>query len=716
MHTSAIVLSTHIAIAATPSKPRLPETKKNPVTDVLYGVSIRDDYRWLEENGPEVIAWSDAQNAVARAHLDSIAHARDIKRRVTDIMRARPAEYFALKHRATGIFALKMEPPKQQPMLVLKRAPGSAEKEATLVDPNKINPKGTTAIDFYAPSLDGRKVAVSLSENGSEDGAVHVYSTENGEELGDVIPRVNGGTAGGSVSWNADGSGFYYTRYPRGNERPPEDMAFFQQVYFHKLGTPTEGDTYSIGKDFPRIAEIQLETSEDGKLVLARVANGDGGEFAHYLFDQRSWRQISQFKDKIVHATFGLDGALYLLSREGAPRGKILKLPLATPELSKAKVVVPETEATIKAYTPCETRLYVVDLLGGPSEVRVFEIDGEKATEERNLPILPVSNVWQIVRIENDEIFFGNTSYIEPPAWYRFSPEEGTPKKTSMVRTAVVDFSDTEVIRESATSKDGTKIPIAIIKRKGMKLDKNNPTVLYGYGGYNISMSPFFREDLRVWIEQGGVYAIANIRGGGEFGEEWHKAGNLTKKQNVFDDFIAAAEHLVARGYTSPKRLAIEGGSNGGLLMGAVMTQRPELFKAVVSHVGIYDMLRVELTNNGAFNVTEFGTVKDPDQFKALFAYSPYHHVTEGTPYPATLFLTGANDPRVDPWHSRKMIARLQAASSSKAPLLLRTNQAGHGLGTSFDERIAQASDVYAFLFEQLGVKYAPPKPAAKKP
>jgi prolyl oligopeptidase len=270
------------------------------------------------------------------------------------------------------------------------------------------------------------------------------------------------------------------------------------------------------------------------------------------------------------------------------------------------------------------------------------------------------------------------------------------------------------VQRAYATSRDGTRVPLSILRRKGVALDGNNPTILYGYGGYGISIPPFFDPGLSLWLEQGGVYAVANLRGGGEYGEAWHLAGNLTRKQTVFDDFLACAEHLIATRYTNSGRLAIMGGSNGGLLMGAALTQRPDLFRAVVSFVGLYDMLRVELDPNGAFNVTEFGTVADLEQFRALYAYSPYHRVVDGAAYPAILFVTGENDGRVNPAHSRKMTARLQAASGSGRPVLLRTNaSAGHGLGTGLNERIVEETDVYAFLFDQLGVRYSEPARAA---
>jgi prolyl oligopeptidase len=352
---------------------------------------------------------------------------------------------------------------------------------------------------------------------------------------------------------------------------------------------------------------------------------------------------------------------------------------------------------------PTEQRLYVNDLVGGPSQVRVFDHDGKPL---RSVDVPPISSVEQLVRQEGDVVLMRTESYTQPPAWYRYNPATGSSQRTALYRTSPADFSDVEVVREFATAKDGTKVPINILMPKGTKRDGENPTVLYGYGGYSISLTPVFRVNLKAWLEQGCIYAIANLRGGGEYGEEWHHAGNLTHKQNVFDDFAACAQHLIERQYTNPRRLAAEGGSNGGLLMGAALTQHPELFRAIVSHVGIYDMLRVELSPNGAFNVTEFGTVKDPEQFKALYAYSPYHHVQREVRYPAVLFLTGENDGRVDPANSRKMTALLQAVGGPE-PVLLRVSfGTGHGIGTGLSERISQQADVYAFLFEELGVKY----------
>jgi prolyl oligopeptidase len=685
--------------------PALPATPQKPVTDEYHGTKVTDPYRWLENGAAaEVKKWAEAQNRHTRAFLEELPGRAAIQKRLQDLNGASSADYLALQERGGKLFALKAQPPKNQPFLVVMPSADKPESEQVLVDPNRLNPKGTTAIDFYVPSLDGRLVAVSLSEGGTEEGTVHVYEVPTGKELTDVVPRVNGGTAGGSVAWNAEASGFYYTRYPRGQERPKEDIDFYQQVFFHKLGTPTEKDAYAIGKDFPRIAEIQLRTDDKARYILAIVANGDGGEFAHYLLGPSGkWQQLTKFADKISVAVFGRDEALYLLSRAGAPRGKILRLPLETAELAQAKVLIPESAATIESFVPTEQRLYVADLLGGPSQIRVFDLKGQ---EQKQVPVKPISSVGQMVRGPGDTILFRTETFIDPPAWYQYDPATGKAARTALYRTSPADFSDCEVLRAFAVSKDGTKVPLNIIRRKDLKLDGSNPTILTGYGGYSISLTPRFRVSRKVWLEQGGVIAIANLRGGGEFGDEWHRAGNLTNKQNVFDDFIACARYLMETKYTSPEKLAIEGGSNGGLLMGAVLTQQPELFRAVVSHVGIYDMLRVELHPNGAFNVTEFGTVKDLKQFQALVAYSPYHRVKDGTAYPAVLLLTGENDPRVDPANSRKMTARLQAATSSKRPVLLRTSSGGHGLDSSLTERIAQEADVYAFLFDQLGVKY----------
>jgi prolyl oligopeptidase len=687
-----------------------PTTPKKPVFNDYDGMKVEDAYQWLEkDDDPQVNAWSNAQNQRTRSYLDKLPDHTAIEKQLTEWYAKTSPSYSELASRPGMLFAMKFQPPKQQQILVTLASADDLKSEHVVLDPNALDAKGATAVDWFVPSRDGKYVAVSLSKGGSEEGTLHIYETATGKALPDTITHVQYPTAGGSAAWNADGSGLYYTRFPRKGQRPAADLNFYQQVYFHKLGTQDTKDTYSIGKDFPRIAEIHLETSRDGKYILATVANGDGGDFAHYLLGpDGTWKQITQFSDQVKAARLGRDNALYLLSRLDAPHGKVLRAPLDNPDLAKASAIVPSGDAVIQRIEPAGDALYVADLLGGPSQIRRFGLDGKS---QGIIPIPNISAVSEMESLEDNSLLFRDVSYTEPAAWFKIVSGEIAPAKTALVNTSPVSFTDIEVTREFATSKDGTKVPLNIVAKKGTELDGNNPTLLYGYGGYGISMSPSFDFTRRLWFDRGGVYVVANVRGGGEFGEEWHKAGNLTKKQNVFDDFAAAAEHLIKLKYTRPEKLAIEGGSNGGLLMGAMITQHPDLMDAVVSSVGIYDMLRVELAPNGAFNVTEFGTVKNPEQFKALYAYSPYHHVIDGTKYPAILMMTGANDGRVAPYHSRKMIARLEAADKSNKPVLLRTSSsAGHGIGTALSERIKQLADIYSFLFAQLDMPAKAPQ------
>lgn len=689
-----------------------PKTPVRPVVDVHHGVAVEDPYRWLEESASdEVRAWVAAQNRHTRAVLDAIPSRAAIRARVAELATSVSPDYYALVARQGALFAIKHEPPRQQPLLVRLASPDDLASARAVVDPNVLDASGAIAIDFFEPSLDGRLVAVALSRDGSEDGTVHVFESETGRELGDRIPRVTYPTGGGSLAWNADASGFWYTRYPRPGERAPEDLCFFQQVYFHRLGDDPERDRYVLGAEFPRIAEIRLDTRRGVDHTLVTVANGDGGEYAHWLVphDERGGAaalQVTRFDDEVTDAVLGGDDALYLVSRQGTPRGRILRVPLARPSLAEAALVVPEGAASIDHLAASESRLHVAYVDGGPSLLTSFTVNGGGA---REIALEPVSSVAEVVALGGGELLYRAQTFLTPPAWFRADGASGAVTRTALAVSSPADFSAFEVVRELAVSRDGTRVPLNVVRRKGTALDGSHPTLLYGYGGYGVNLLPTFRAGRLTWLEQGGVYVIANLRGGGEYGEGWHKGGALTNKQNVFDDFLAAAEHLIARGYTTRERLAIQGGSNGGLLMGAALTQRPDLFRVVLAHVGIFDMVRVELDPNGAFNVTEFGTVKDAAQFAALHGYSPYHRVVDGTRYPAVLFPVGENDGRVNPAHSRKMTARLQAASTSRLPILLRSSaSSGHGMGTALDELIEEGADVQAFLFDQLGVPYRP--------
>jgi len=679
------------------------------VTDTHHGVQVVDDYRWLEDGkDPRVIAWTEAQNQLTRRRIDALPDRPKIRARVAELLSSKAPSYRGVTAVGAGVLALEHRPPRQQALLVAFGDPARAGSERVVLDPNELDPSGSTAIDFFEPSRDGKRVGVSLSSGGSESGDVHVYELATGKPLPDVIPRVNGGTAGGSIAWNADGSGFWYTRYPRDGERPAADLAFFQQIYFHQLGTPTAADRYVLGKDFPRIAEIGLEASPDGQVVLARVANGDGGEFAFHVIEGRGGRatQLFRFEDQVIDSAFGPDGTLYFLSHQGAPRGAVLRL--ARPYTGAPQVVVPEGDGVIDTLAVTASRLYVIELLGGPSRLRSFRIAGGKLSAPELIAApFPVPSILRIEPIGRDDVLYLAQSYTTTPGWFRYAAGTGKSTPTALVQPMAFAMDDVEVVRETCTSADGTKIPLNILHRRGIALDGSHPTLLTGYGGYSISLRPALHPLNRMWIDQGGVFAQANLRGGNEFGEAWHAAGKLAEKQHVFDDFHACARALVDKGYTRSERLAIEGRSNGGLLMGAAVVQHPEMYRAVVSGVGIYDMLRTELTPNGVFNIPEYGTVKDPALFRALYAYSPYHHVVDRTAYPAILLTTGANDPRVDPYNSRKMTARLQAASSSDRPILLRASaDVGHGMGSPLGAVIEEAADSYAFLMSELGMRY----------
>ncbi len=698
------------AFAAPPET--VPATRKQPVQDTYWGTVVTDDYRWLENpKDKKVKAWSDAENAYARAYLSRLPAIGMLRKRLKEILTARTTSHTHIVKAGGIVFAMKHQPPREQPFLVVLPSVNEPERARVLLDPTRLDSKGTTAIDWFVPSPDGKRVAISLSKVGSEAGDVHIYDVATGKQVHEVIPRVQNGTAGGDLAWSPDGKGFYYTRYPRGKERPAVDMDFYQQLFYHELGTATDKDRHELGKDLPRIAEIKVWMHNKTGKLLCTVQNGDGGEFAHYIRNpDGNWRKLSGFADKIVQAAFGPAGDLFLVSRQGAPCGKILHLPVKSLSIESAREVVPQgSDAIVTDFYGTPTvlatanRLHVIYQLGGPTEVRVFDFDGKPARAPGQLP---VSTVGSLAPMGGDDFLYSNVSYLESLGQYFYKAGTGETEKTPLTSPAPVHFNDVKVVREFAISKDGTRVPVNILMPKSCTRDGNNPCIATGYGGYGINTQPAFRPQLRVLFDHGIIFAQANLRGGSEYGESWHHAGSLTRKQNVFDDFAAVLKHLVERKYTSPARLGIEGGSNGGLLMGAMITQHPELMKAVVSHVGIYDMLRVELSPNGAFNVPEFGTVKDRSQFQALYAYSPYHRVKDGTKYPAILFLTGANDPRVDPMQSRKFTARLQAATASSAPILLRTSDtSGHGMGTALSERVEELADVDAFFFEQLGVK-----------
>jgi len=696
--------------AATHAKlPVRSKAPKRTVTDTYWGVAVPDDYQYMEKpHDPTTTAWARGQDRYTRAWMAAHPERKAILDRVVALTHSDSPDYYGGNYSGGTYFFLKEQPPKQQPFLVSMTSVMDTKTERTVVDPNAIDATGGTSIDFYKASRDGRYVAVSLSKNGTEDGTVHLYQAASGTPLPDVIPYVNGGTAGGSVTWNQDASGFYYTRYPHPGERPAEDLPFYQQIYFHRLGTPVDQDRYVLGKEFPRIAEIELSTSPDGLSILADVSNGDGGEHAYWLLPSGGrWTQLTQFTDGVIEAKFGMDGAVWMLSRAGAPKKAILRMPLQFPDLHHAATIVAPGENAIESYTPTESRLYVTEMVGGPTQLRVYDLKGK----EQALVTMPeISLMGNAVRTSGDEVLVRTQSYTRPPGYYRYGPGRAAMQETALMQTSPADFSDCEVRREFAEAPDGTKLPMNIIMKKGTKLDGQAPLLLYGYGSYGISEQPYFTPSVKLWVEQGGIYVDASVRGGGEYGDEWHQAARLGTKKQSMEDFASCARWLEDKGYSSRERLAIEGGSAGGLLVYGTLVHYPDFMKAAVAHVGYGDVLRTELSPNGEFNTTEFGTVKDSVQFRGMVAYSPYHHVQDGKTYPSVLGLTGMNDPRVASWETFKMVARLQA-TGSRNPILMRVSyDSGHGIGSSLSERDQQTADVMMFLFDQLGVKYRPVK------
>ncbi len=684
-----------------------PVTKRVPVTTTYHGVEVTEDYRWLEDAASEETkAWTQAQHERTMAYLRSLPHYEDVRRRAREILAADSTSYADLRRGGATSFALKHQPPKQQPFIVTLTDLNDPSTERVLVDPNAIDPTGATTIDWYVPSPDGSLVAVSLSSHGTEEGTLHLFDAETGDLVEAPIPRVQSGTAGGGVAWRADAAALWYTRSPAPGERPEEDRQFFQEVWFHQLDRTEDRRDLTLPVADARIVEHFLSSSPDGRWVLDRAQKGDGGEWQVFARaqDGGDWWMLADIPDEIVDAAFGPD-AIFLLSRRDAPHGRVLRLPMAPgAAVRDASVVVPESALAIEGLAVTDGRLWVLDMDGGPSGLRAFTHEGVPLAVA---DVPPVCAIEGLVPLGPDRIAYAVETFVSPRSWWVAADAEDAPRRTALDTTTPLDLSGYEVRRVFATSPDGTQVPMSLIARDGVLGAGPAPTLLTAYGGYGISIKPWFQPGRLLWLEQGAVLAVANIRGGGEYGKEWHHAGRLRNKQNCFDDFAACARHLVSTGVTTVDRLAIRGGSNGGLLMGAVLTQHPDIAKAVIAEVPVLDALRVELHPNGVFNVTEHGTVQDPEQFASIYAYSPYHRVVDGTAYPAVLLTAGELDPRVDASHAKKMTARLQAATSSDAPILLRIESGGHGIGQSLDQAVGLLADVHAFAFAQLGVAYS---------
>jgi prolyl oligopeptidase len=680
------------------------DAPSRPVIDIYWDTSVVDPYRNLEDlNDPEVLRWLRAQDARARALLEGDPRRAAIEDRLASLTRVRSPLYGSARRTPARTFFLEKRPPREQRALVAiddVRDPSTIEM---VLDPTALDPSGRTAIDFFVPDPNGTRVAVSLSRDGTEDGTLHVFDVRSGREIDTPIPRVHSGTAGGSVAWNADGTGFFYTRHPLEADDADPSRFFDQRVYLHEVGSDATADPLVLGEEFPSIAEIDLLRSDDGRHHLARVADGDGGTFAFWLRKPSGeWRPVAELDELATEAIFGRDEAVYFLSRLDAPTHQIVRMPIDATDIGAGTVVVPQSTATIEAFTVTDSRIYVVEMMGGLSRLRAYGLDG---TPRELVDMGEVVQISSLVPRGRNEILFRYESFVDPPAWYLYSPTRRRPARTALVHESPASFGDIEVRRERATGADETEIPLTVLVPRGLVRDGHAPALLRGYGAYGISERPSFDPIARMWFDQGGVLAVANVRGGGEFGDEWHRAATLGDKKVSVDDFAACARHLVAAGYTSPDRLAIEGGSAGGLLVYATAVLYPERVAAALAHAGVADVLRSERTPNGIFNVPEFGTVEDETQFRGMYAYSPYHNVFDGERYPAVLSLVGLNDIRVEPWHALKMTARLIASDSPGRTLLRVTDRTGHG-GDRLSDKDRARADAYTFLFQELDIDF----------
>ena len=679
-----------------------PKAEKRPLEETLHGVKIVDNYRWLEDGtSPETQKWVAEEMAYTRGVLDPLPGRDAIHKRLTELL-----SIGSLTQPQMGgkyYFYTRREGMQNQPVLYVRE--GVDGKDRVLVDANQLAADGTIALDWYQASENGKYLAYGTSPSGSEMSTLHIIETKTGTALPDTIER----TRACSIAWMLDNSGFYYTRYPKKGDVPEGQEMYNRHVFYHELGTDPETDTkiFGEGRDPEDWPNVSLDN--DGQLLLIAVEQG-WTKSELFLMDLKKGTpptRITTGKNFLYDGSV-YNGRLYITTNEDAPRYRVFVAEAGNYERDDWKEIIPQTGSVLQGVGVWGGKLFTQYEQNATSQLKIFNIDGTMI-KELTLPALGTvfgsDGKW-----DRDEIFYGFLSFTVPPTVYRYDLKSGTTSQWAKVDAPSIDPSAYEVNQEWFHSKDGTRVPMFIVNKKGVKKDGHNPTLLTAYGGFNVSLTPSFSRTAYLWMEHGGVYAVANLRGGAEFGEDWHRAGMLGSKQNVFDDMIAAAEHLIAEKYTDKDHLAIQGGSNGGLLMGAMITQRPDLFRAVVCQVPLLDMLRYQDFQIAKLWIPEYGSSDNPEQFKWLYAYSPYHHVKAGTEYPAVLFMTADTDTRVDPMHAKKMAALMQdeaANGSSKTrPILLRIEaKAGHGAGKPVTKQIEEFTDVYEFLFWQLGVK-----------
>jgi len=695
----AAIALVHAADTTSPSGP--PKAKVAPVEDVVQGHKIVDPYRYLENgNDPDTKQFVEQELAYTRSVLDPLPGRDKINQRLSQLLTI--GSIGVPQVGGNYYFYTRREGNQNQPVLYVRE--GIDGKDRSLVDVNTMSSDGTVALDWWFPAEDGKYLAYGTSPNGSEDSTLNVMETATGKLLPDTIER----TRFTSLAWLKDSTGFYYTRHPRKGEVAEGQEVYYSKVFFHVLGSDPAKDplVFGEGRDPQDVPGVSL--SEDGRWLLITVFEG-WTKSEMYLKDlnaNSSPVEMTTGKDFLYNADF-LKGKIYITTNEDASRYHVFVADAANPKRENWKEIIPQTDAVLQGAGVTGGKLFAQYEHNAASELKIFDLDGKKLSD---IPLPTIGTVFATGgKWDHNDVFFGFQSYTVPPSIYRYDLTQTKSSLWAKVDAPSIDPSAFEVEQVWYHSKDGTRVPMFIVSKKGIAKNGKNPTLLTGYGGFNISETPSFSRSVYLWMEHGGIYAVANLRGGAEFGEDWHRAGMLEKKQNVFDDFIAAGEYLIAQKYTDRDHLAITGGSNGGLLMGAMITQRPDLFRAVVCAVPLLDMLRYQNFQIAKLWIPEYGSADDPKQFDWLYAYSPYHHVKVGQEYPAILFMTADTDTRVDPMHAKKMAALMQAEAknggSKERPILLRIEtKAGHGQGKPVAKQIEESTDMYSFLFWQLGI------------
>ncbi len=674
-----------------------PPTRVEIVRDSLHGVAIEDPYRWLENgDSEEVREWVAAQNAYTTEILGKVPGREAIRERLETLMAA--GRLGVTRPRGDRYFFTRRKGEQNHAVLYLRR--GLEAEPEVCIDINPLSEDGTLAMDWWEPSPDGRHVAYGLSEHGSENSTLYLRDVDSGKDLPLRIPRARHA----EVAWDPDGRGFYYCRYPGPDEVPAGEESYHRSLYHHVLGTDWREDPL-IWHDEVKEAWPYARVSPDGRWLLVHVWLGHSKNWI-YLRDlaeeDGEWRTVVKDVECSTEA-YAAGGMIYLHSNHGAPNFRVLEADPAQPGIKHWRELISETRDALTDLRCVGGRLFARYLHDAHSVVRVFDPDGTY-TGELDLPGLGSGGL-PAGQWDGNEAFYGFESYFQPRSVYRYDIRRGESRLVDRVEIDV-DVDPYVVKQVWFESTDGTPVSMFLVHRRGILLDGSHPALLTGYGGFSGNMTPHFSSVRFMLLERGFVFAVPNLRGGGEYGEAWHEAGMLGKKQNTFDDFLAAAEYLIEQDYTRPERLAIKGGSNGGLLVGAALVQRPELFRAVLCDVPLLDMLRYHRFLIARLWIPEYGCADDPAAFEWLRAYSPYHHVHSDTPYPAVLLSAAESDGRVDPLHARKMTAALQAATSSDLPVLLRQeSKAGHGRGKPLRKVVDEIVDEWSFLFWQLEVE-----------